>query len=73
MNIVEHVSLLHVGACGYQEVHAERSLIWLSPERACQSLTNIGGCLQPTIGLSTGSLIEELEKGLKELKEFATP
>ena len=27
---------------------------------------------QPTIGLSTGSLMEELEKGLKELKEFAT-
>jgi hypothetical protein len=26
--------------CGCQEVHAERSLIWLSPERLCQSLTN---------------------------------
>ncbi|KRY62277.1 hypothetical protein T4D_6339, partial [Trichinella pseudospiralis] len=26
--------------CGCQEVHAERSLIWLSPERPCQSLTN---------------------------------
>jgi hypothetical protein len=32
-----------------------------------------GGFYQPTIGLSTGSSIEELEKGLKELKEFATP
>jgi hypothetical protein len=26
--------------CGYQEVHAERRLIWLSPEGPCQSLTN---------------------------------
>ena len=26
--------------CGCQEVHADRSLIWLSPERSCQSLTN---------------------------------
>jgi hypothetical protein len=26
--------------CGCQEVHADRSLIWLSPERPCQSLTN---------------------------------
>jgi hypothetical protein len=26
--------------CGCQEVYAERSLIWLSPERLCQSLTN---------------------------------
>jgi hypothetical protein len=31
------------------------------------------GCLQPTIRLSTGSTKEELEKGLKELKGFATP
>ena len=27
---------------------------------------------QPTIGPSTGSPVEELEKGLKELKGFAT-
>ena len=26
--------------CGCQEVHSERSLIWLFPERPCQSLTN---------------------------------
>jgi hypothetical protein len=26
--------------CGCQEMHAERSLIWLSLERPCQSLTN---------------------------------
>ena len=32
-----------------------------------------GGCLQPTIGLNTGSLMEKLEKGLKELKGFAAP
>ena len=30
-----------------------------------------GGCSKPTIGLSTGSPVEELEKGLKELKGFA--
>jgi hypothetical protein len=26
--------------CGYQQVLADRSLIWLSPESLCQSLTN---------------------------------
>jgi hypothetical protein len=26
--------------CGCQEVHAERSLIWLSPKKPCQSLAN---------------------------------
>ena len=26
--------------CGCQEVHAEKSLIWLCPDRLCQSLTN---------------------------------
>ena len=26
--------------CGCQEVHAERSLIWLYCERSCQSCTN---------------------------------
>ena len=29
--------------------------------------------MKSSIGLSTGSAIEELEKGLKELKGFATP
>jgi hypothetical protein len=42
-------------------------------ERLCQSLTSRGRCLQPTIGLSTGSPMEELEKGLKELRGFAAP
>jgi hypothetical protein len=32
-----------------------------------------GGDSQPTIVLSMVSPIEELEKGLKELKGFATP
>jgi hypothetical protein len=32
-----------------------------------------GGCSQPTIGLRTRSPMEELEKGLKELKELAAP
>jgi hypothetical protein len=31
------------------------------------------GCTQPTIGLTTGTPMEELGKGMKELKEFATP
>ena len=30
-----------------------------------------GGCSQPSIGLSTGFPMDELEKGLKELKGFA--
>jgi hypothetical protein len=30
----------HRHYCGCQEVHAERSLIWLSPKKSCQSLTN---------------------------------
>ena len=32
-----------------------------------------GRCLQPTIGLRTGSPMEELEKWLRKLKGFATP
>jgi hypothetical protein len=32
-----------------------------------------GGCSQPTIGLSTGSPVEELVKGPKELKGFTVP
>jgi hypothetical protein len=32
-----------------------------------------GRCSQPTIELCTGSPMEALEKGLKELKGFATP
>jgi hypothetical protein len=32
-----------------------------------------GGCSQPTIGVSTGSPMEELKKEPKELKRFATP
>ena len=54
---------------------ARKSLKWLSPERLCQSLTNteLFGCSQPNIGLSMGSQMEELEKGLKELRGFAAP
>ena len=50
--------------CGCQEVHADRSLIQLSPERLCQNLT---------YSEVDGSPMEELEKGLKELKGFETP
>jgi hypothetical protein len=52
-----------------------RNLLQLSSERLCQCLTNTeaNGCSQSTIGLSTGSPMEELEKGLKELKGIAAP
>jgi hypothetical protein len=54
-------------------VLVDRSLIWLSPERLCQPVLDnyIVGCLQPTIGLSTRFPMEELGKGLKELKWVA--
>ena len=42
----------------------------LSPERLCQSLTNTEADAHR---LSTVFPMEELEKGLKELKGFATP
>ena len=37
--------------CGCQEVHVERSLIWLSPERPCHSLINteMNACSQPLV------------------------
>ena len=42
MNIVEHVSLLHVGCfCGCQEVLADGGQTWLSSERLCQCLKKI--------------------------------
>jgi hypothetical protein len=56
--------------CGCQEVLADRNLIQLSPERLCQILTRCG-CSQPTIGLSTGTPIDDLREGLKELKGWA--
>jgi hypothetical protein len=42
----------HRHYCGCQQVHAERSLIWLSPERPCQSLINtkMDACSQPLDG-----------------------
>jgi hypothetical protein len=43
--------------------------MWLEPETDIYK----GGCSQPTIELITGSPMEQLEKGLKELKGFATP
>jgi hypothetical protein len=49
-------------------VLADRSLLQLSPERLCQCLTNTEfGCSKPTIGLRTGTPMEELGEGLKEL------
>ena len=44
----------------------------MSPKRLFQSLANTVECSQPNIALSEGFPIEELEKGLEELKGFAT-
>ena len=54
---------------------ADRNLIWLSPEREALPEPDKyrGGCLKPTIALILGSPMEELEKGLKELRGFAAP
>jgi hypothetical protein len=49
-------------------VLADRSLILLSPERIYQCLTNT-----EVDALSARSPMEEIEKGLKELKELALP
>jgi hypothetical protein len=48
------------------------SLIELCPQRLSESDKHRGRCLQASIGLITGTPIEELEKELKELKVFAT-
>jgi hypothetical protein len=62
-----------------------RTLLWM-PGSACGQEADVavswevlpeldmhrGRCLQPTIGLSMGSPMEELEKGVKELNGFAT-
>ena len=57
--------------CGCQQVFADGSLIYQSPERLCQCLTNteVDACSHPLD--STGSPMKELEKVHKELKEFA--
>jgi hypothetical protein len=55
-------------------VLADRSLIQLTLERLCQNMTKYKGRYsQPTCGLRTESLMEELEKGLKKLKGFVAP
>ncbi|KRY80306.1 hypothetical protein T11_2740, partial [Trichinella zimbabwensis] len=46
-------------------------LIWLSPERLCQSLTDTD--VDSTICLSRETPMGTLGKGLKELKGIATP
>jgi hypothetical protein len=56
-----------------------RSTYWLEPDIAVswEALPEPdiyrGRCSQPTIELIMGFPMEELEKGLKELKGFATP
>ena len=56
-----------------------RSGWWKEPDMAVswealpEPYKHRDGCLQPTIGLSTGFSIEELEKGPKELKGISTP
>jgi hypothetical protein len=51
---------------GCQQVLTDRSLIWLSPERLCQCLTN-------TEVDAHSHPMEELEKGPNELKGFIAP
>jgi hypothetical protein len=54
-------------------VLAERSLIWQSPDRLCQNLTNAEVMLTANHWTEHDwYLMEELEKGLKELKGFAS-
>ena len=60
--------------CGCWEVLADMSLIWLSPERLCQSLTNTEAeAHRQPLSLAWRSPMEELEKGQKELRGFAAP
>jgi hypothetical protein len=54
-------------------VYADRSLTELSPERLCQSLKNTEAGAHSNHWTEHRVHIEELEKGLKELKGFATP
>jgi hypothetical protein len=51
---------------------SDGSLIWLSPEILCQSLTNkeADACIQP-LDKHIGPSMEELEKEMKELRRFA--
>jgi hypothetical protein len=53
----------------------DRSLAWLSSERPYQQLikTDADTYIQPAIGLKSGTPMEELEEGLKEMKERVTP
>ena len=51
---------------------ADRSLAWLSSERLYQQLTETMQ-IQPTIRLRSGSPMEDLGEGLKELKGMITP
>ena len=62
----------HYGGC--QEVLTDRSLIWLSPERVCQNLTNTEeeACSQP-LDWALVSPMEEMNKELKELRGFVAP
>ena len=57
--------------CGCWEVLADRSLIWLFPERLCQSLTKTEA--ESHSQLSMGSPMEKSEKGMKGLRGFAAP
>jgi hypothetical protein len=65
-----HIQSPNQKLCGCQQVLADRSLfIAVSWETPPDPDKYRGGCSQPTIGLSTGSPMRELEKGPKELKE----
>jgi hypothetical protein len=54
----------HYGGC--YEVLADRSLMYLSLERLCQSLRNKDGMLTAKHWTSSGTPVEKPEKGLEE-------
>ena len=71
---IPYTATKHGCYCGCREVLADEILIWLSPERLCQSLmyTEAEAYSQP-LDWAQGCLLKELEKGLKELRGFAAP
>jgi hypothetical protein len=59
--------------CGCTIVLADGSLIWLFPERFCQSLTYRGRSLQPTIGLSFRVPDGGVREGTEGSEEVCSP
>ena len=51
----------------------DESLVWLSSEDPCQQLTETDAGTYKTIKLKLGTLMVELEEGLKKLKGRVSP